>query len=55
MAVQSPHADVIPTSDVATPAPPADLADHVRELVDTFPPLDESQRSRLAVLLRGAA
>ena len=31
------------------------LADHVREVVDSAPPLTEDQRRRLAELLRGGA
>ena len=31
------------------------LADHIRELVDTAPPLSEGQRARLSILLRGDA
>lgn len=31
------------------------LAEYIRELVDTAPPLTTVQRDRLAVLLRGAA
>lgn len=29
--------------------------DYIRKLVDTFPPLSDEQRDRLALLLRGAA
>lgn len=42
-------------AETTTTADPAEvLAEHVRRLVDTFPPLTADQRDRLAALLRGA-
>lgn len=35
--------------------PNAKTAEHISKLVDTFPPLTDEQRDRLAVLLNGTA
>jgi hypothetical protein len=41
------------TSEIERDLRAARLEDHVRRVVDEFPPLTDAQRNRLAVLLRG--
>lgn len=40
------------TTDPATPQRAAVLAEHIRTIVDSFPPLTPEQRDRIATLLR---
>ena|GEM_PF-1752630 len=42
-------------SDPLSEDPATQLGDYIRRLVDAAPPLTDAQRSRLALLLRGAA
>lgn len=45
-----PEAD---TTDLRTELKAAKLADYIRDLVNSAPPLTDEQRERLALLLRG--
>lgn len=49
---QPPTQRLTSTLDPATPEHAAMLAEHVRAIVDSFPPLTSEQQDRIATLLR---
>jgi hypothetical protein len=47
------HHPYVDTSELRRDLRAAGLEEHVRQVVDAFPPLTAEQRSRLALLLQG--